>query len=168
VRDALEPGVARAWRLLADRLPDGLYLIGGSAVGVRLRIAAPATSTPSSAPTGSTLTPWSASSSRWGSCRRCALRAPFACGWAGRRSSSCTPTRAGRQEQLAPPEEIARIPVAALEDLMATKLKVLGERGEVRDDFDEDAPDDDNVPMPRAERTAWWRKRQARLLREGF
>jgi len=51
---------------------------------------------------------------------------------------------------------------------MATKLKVLGERGEVRDDFDEDAPDDDNVPMPRAERTAWWRKRQARLPREGF
>jgi hypothetical protein len=40
------------------------------------------------------------------------------------------------QERIAPPEEIARVLVAALEDLMATKLKVLGERQELRDYFD--------------------------------
>jgi hypothetical protein len=32
----------------------------------------------------------------------------------------------------------------------------------------DDVAEDDSVPMPRWEIVAWWRSRQARLLREGF
>lgn len=136
VRDALDPGVARAWRLLADHLPDGLYLAGGSAVGVRLRhrrsddldfffhadrIDLDALET--------TLTPLGFVTT---------LREPGTLRMRLEKTKIefLHADQGRRQQQLAPPDEIARIPVAALEDLMATKLKVLGERGELRDYFD--------------------------------
>lgn len=40
------------------------------------------------------------------------------------------------QRRLAPPVEIAGLRVASVEDLLAIKLKVIGDRGELRDYFD--------------------------------
>jgi hypothetical protein len=40
------------------------------------------------------------------------------------------------QRRLAPTRRIARIPVAAVDDILAMKLKVIGDRGELRDYFD--------------------------------
>ncbi|MGB2710368.1 MAG: nucleotidyl transferase AbiEii/AbiGii toxin family protein, partial [Conexibacter sp.] len=40
------------------------------------------------------------------------------------------------QRRLAPPRRIAGFPVAAVDDILAMKLKVIGDRGELRDYFD--------------------------------
>jgi len=37
VHEALPPAVARAWRLIVQHLPAGLYLAGGTATALRLR-----------------------------------------------------------------------------------------------------------------------------------
>jgi predicted nucleotidyltransferase component of viral defense system len=99
------------------------------------------------------------------------------------------------------------VPVASVKDLMAMKLKVLAERGELRDYYDvmqidqhggvsvedgvayyldryrldhasdalahliralgylEDADEDEALPVSKAELAAWWRGRQAELIR---
>lgn len=99
------------------------------------------------------------------------------------------------------------MPVASVKDLMAMKLKVLAERGELRDYYDvmqidqhggvsvedgvayyldryrldhasdalahliralgylEDADEDEALPVSKAELAAWWRGRQAELIR---
>jgi len=111
------------------------------------------------------------------------------------------------QQRLETPELIAGVPVAGLKDLMATKLKVLAERGELRDYYDvkcidehgevsledgvalflmryglsrasdalphlvralgylDDVADDESLPTSKTELAAWWRIRQAKLLR---
>jgi hypothetical protein len=110
-------------------------------------------------------------------------------------------------EQLAPPTEVAGLRIASMQDLMAMKIKVMAERGEMRDYFDvktidedggisveegielyierygvdptsssmrqlylamghlDDVEPDESLPISKEELAAWWRKRQAQVLR---
>lgn len=111
------------------------------------------------------------------------------------------------QHQLERPKLVAGVPVAGIKDLMAMKLEVLGERGELRDYYDvmqidehgdasvedgiafylerygldrtsdalphlirslgylEDTEEDEEVPMSKKDLAAWWRRRQAQVIR---
>jgi hypothetical protein len=114
---------------------------------------------------------------------------------------------AAPQRLLEEPSVVAGIRVAGLKDLLAMKLKVLSERGEMRDYFDvkaideqsslsvedgialfleryrlepssgalkallgamgylEDVEEDEALPLAKDELEAWWRKRQAAVIR---
>jgi hypothetical protein len=111
------------------------------------------------------------------------------------------------QRRLERPIVVAGLRVAGLKDLLAMKLKVLGERGEMRDYFDvktideqgplsveegislfleryrldpaseavpaliramgylDDVEEDEALPIPKDKLAAWWRKRQAEVVR---
>lgn len=111
------------------------------------------------------------------------------------------------QHQLEEAQNIGGVPLASLRDIMAMKLKVLAERGELRDYYDvmqideqggipvedgialflerygldaasqelhhlirslgylDDCEEDDEVPISKVELAAWWRKRQAEVIR---
>lgn len=136
VRAALSPEVARAWRKLQPILPDGLYLGGGTAAALRLghrisrdldflfhegAVDLDALERHLTA-IGAVVT----------------LRAPGTLRVLldGVKVEFLHADEVHPQHRIAPPEPIAGVPVASAKDLMAMKLKVLTDRGELRDYFD--------------------------------
>ncbi|WP_448060428.1 nucleotidyl transferase AbiEii/AbiGii toxin family protein [Cellulomonas hominis] len=133
LRDVLPGDTSTAWAVVAPVLPYGAYLAGGTAIAVHLRhrvsrdldffltepfdpehLAATLDGIGRFAPT---------------------LVAE------GTLNGVLDSTKvqfldASSQRVLAPTTEIAGVPVAALPDLLATTLKVIGDRGELRDYFD--------------------------------
>lgn len=116
-----------------------------------------------------------------------------------------------RQHLLGSPSTVGDMQIADIRDLMAMKLKVTSERGELRDYYDvkeieerggvsvedgialfrerygldraspaisqliaslgylDDCDEDESLPMSKSELAEWWRKRQAKLIRDlGF
>jgi hypothetical protein len=110
-------------------------------------------------------------------------------------------------KQLAPSTEVAGLRIASMQDLMAMKIKVMAQRGEMRDYFDvktideqggisveegielyaerynidpasdlmrqlylamgylDDVEEDESLPTSKEDLAAWWRHRQAQVLR---
>lgn len=206
-REALSPAVERAWRRIVPHLPPQLYLGGGTATALYLHhrvshdldffyhehsVDLDALERELTA-LGAAVT----------------LRAPgtlrMQVGDAKVEFLHADEERP--QHQIEPPKVLAGVPVAGIKDLMAMKLKVLAERGELRDYYDvmqidehggasvedgiafflerygldrasdalphlirslgylDDAEEDEEVPMSKADLAAWWRRRQAQLTR---
>jgi hypothetical protein len=129
----IPPETARAWATLAPLLPPDAYLAGGTgfAAHVQHRVSRDLDLFFHADVDLDALRQWLA------------------------RSGSFAPTRIGDgvldgvldgakvqflhargQRRLAPTRRIAGIPVAGVEDILAMKLKVIGDRGELRDYFD--------------------------------
>lgn len=207
VRDALPADAARAWCKLASHLPEALYLAGGAAAALRLhhrvsqdldffyhrRAVDLAALERELATLGFAVT----------------YRAPGTLrGLLGTtKVEFLHADEAGAQKRLEQPELVAGVRVAGFKDLMAMKLKVLAERGDLRDYYDvmrideqggvsvedgialylerygldrasdalghlvralgylEDADEDESLSTSKAELTAWWRRRQAQVIR---
>lgn len=136
VRDALPPAVARAWALLAPHLPDGLYLAGGTATAIHLHHRRSNDLDFFFHGNEVDLDGLQEELSKLGAAVD--LRSP------GTLRVYIGPTKveffhadeARAQPVLVPPTEIADVQVADIRDLMAMKLKVLYERGELRDYYD--------------------------------
>ncbi|MBA3808164.1 MAG: nucleotidyl transferase AbiEii/AbiGii toxin family protein [Solirubrobacterales bacterium] len=137
LRAALAPGTAEVWQTLAPHLPGTLYLGGGTAVAVHLRHRWSAdldffyhgSSVDLDALSNqlSDLGTFAATRHAPGT-----LRGLFA----GIKVEFLHADQVRPQILLREPTRIAGLRVAALEDLMAMKLKVIGDRGEARDYFD--------------------------------
>jgi Nucleotidyl transferase AbiEii toxin, Type IV TA system len=133
----LAPGTAEVWESLAPYLPTSLYLGGGTAVAVHLRHRESAdldffyhdssVELDELAEQLSSLGPFAITRRAPGT-----LRGLFA----GIKVEFLHADEVRRQILLREPTEVAGLRVAALEDLMAMKLKVIGDRGEARDYFD--------------------------------
>lgn len=137
LRVALAPGTAETWEALALHLPAALYLGGGTAVAVHLRHRESAdldffyhnssVELDKLAEHISGLGPFAIT--------RCApgtLRGLFG----DTKVEFLHADEVRPQLLLREPTEVAGLRIAALEDLMAMKLKVIGDRGEARDYFD--------------------------------
>jgi predicted nucleotidyltransferase component of viral defense system len=204
----LPPGTARAWRALAQKLPDQLYLGGGTAVAVHLRhresrdldffFHDSAVDLQALAKELSTTGDFALTSESTGT-----LRGLF-------RETKVEFFHADEgapQHLLEQTQTVSGLRVAGLKDLMAMKLKVVGDRGELRDYYDikaieqqagltvedgialyterygiagtsdtlphvvsalgylDDIEEDDALPIGKDELAAWWKTRQARLVR---
>jgi Nucleotidyl transferase AbiEii toxin, Type IV TA system len=137
LRAALAPGTAEAWEALAPHLPAALYLGGGTAVAVHLRHRESADLDFFYHDSSVELDKLAAQLSRLGPfaiTRRApgTLRGLFA----GTKVEFLHADEVRPRVLLREPSEVAGLRVAALEDLMAMKLKVIGDRGEARDYFD--------------------------------
>ncbi len=208
LRDVLPPDAQKAWTLLAPILPPTLYLGGGTGVAVHLkhresrdldffyhrgavdlgRLAEQV------AGAGSFAVTEVASGT---------LRGLFG----ATKLEFLHADETAPQTQLEEPTVVAGIRVAGLKDLIAMKLEVMGERGEMRDYFDvraldeqsplsveegialyleryrldpasgairaliramgylDDVEEDEALPIAKDELAAWWRKRQAEVIR---
>jgi predicted nucleotidyltransferase component of viral defense system len=137
LRSTLSPETARSWETLAPHLPGSLYLGGGTAVAVHLRhrlsVDLDFFYHDSSVDLDAlieeieSLGPFAVTRRAPGT-----LRGLFA----GTKVEFLHADEVRRQVLLREPSTIAGLRVAALEDLMAMKLKVIGDRGEARDYFD--------------------------------
>lgn len=137
LRAALAPGTAEAWEALAPHLPAALYLGGGTAVAVHLRHRESAdldffyhhssVELDTLAERLSRVGPFAITSRAPGT-----LRGLFD----GTKVEFLHADEVRPQLLLREPTGVAGLRVAALEDLMAMKLKVIGDRGEARDYFD--------------------------------
>jgi predicted nucleotidyltransferase component of viral defense system len=136
VRDALTPAVARAWRLIAPHLPDGLYLAGGTATALRLHHRRSNDLDFFFHDNSVDLDTLEAALSKIGAAVD--LRSPGTLRvYVGdTKIEFFHADEARQQHQLAAPSTIGDVPVADIRDLMAMKLKVLAERGELRDYYD--------------------------------
>ncbi|MFZ0179578.1 MAG: nucleotidyl transferase AbiEii/AbiGii toxin family protein [Candidatus Dormiibacterota bacterium] len=137
LRATLAAGTAEAWEALAPHLPASLYLAGGTAVAVHLRHRKSADLDFFYHRSSVDLDRLAEQLPRLGAfaiTRRApgTLRGLFA----GTKVEFLHADEARPQVLLREPIEIAGLRVAALEDLMAMKLKVIGDRGEARDYFD--------------------------------
>jgi predicted nucleotidyltransferase component of viral defense system len=131
--DVLPTATARVWPVLAQVLPAGAALYGGTALAVRLRhrqsrdldffFDAPLDLVALSDTLG-TLGAFAVET-----LREDTLNGYF-------ESARVQFLASTGQRPLEPTTEIVGIPVASLRDLAATKLKVVGDRGELRDYFD--------------------------------
>jgi Nucleotidyl transferase AbiEii toxin, Type IV TA system len=205
----LPKDTAHAWQALREVLPDRLYLIGGTAVAVHLghrqsrdldffsherAIDLDALAKELEALPGFLLTHTSAGTLK---------------GLLGETKVELFVELDDKHPQraLEAAEAVAGLYVASLRDLAAMKLKVIGDRGEMRDYFDlklieeqggitienglllflerygpdprgpalghivralgylDDVEEDDGLPVTKQELAAWWRKRQAALVR---
>lgn len=134
LRKVLPPDTERAWAALAGHLPDHLYLGGGTAVAVHLNhresrdldffFHDPSVDLVQLQKTLQRLGSFAGGIEGEGT-----LRGLFG-------ATKIEAFNASALKQLRQPIEIAGLKVAALEDLLAMKLKVLAERGEMRDYFD--------------------------------
>lgn len=207
VRDALPPPVARAWRLIAPHLPAGVYLAGGTATALRLHHRRSNDLDFFFHENAVDLDALEAELSKLGAAVD--LRSPGTLRvYVGETKVEFFHADEARpQHPLAPPSTIGDVPVADIRDLMAMKLKVLAERGELRDYCDvkeieeregvsvedgialfrerygldqaspairqlimalgylDDCDEDESLPMSKRELADWWRKRQAKLIR---
>lgn len=137
LRATLAPGTAETWEALAPHLPASLYLGGGTAVAVHLRHRESAdldffyhdssVELDQLADQLSGVGPFAITRRAPGT-----LRGLFA----DTKVEFLHADEVRPQVLLREPTEIAGLRVAALEDLMAMKLKVIGDRGEARDYFD--------------------------------
>jgi Nucleotidyl transferase AbiEii toxin, Type IV TA system len=137
LRAILAPGTAEAWEALAPHLPAALYLGGGTAVAVRLRhrvstdldffyhgSAVDLDELAGRLPTLGSFAPTRRADGT--------LRGLFG----ATKVEFLHADEVRRQVLLQQPTVIDGMRVAALEDLMAMKLKVICDRGEARDYFD--------------------------------
>jgi len=137
LRAALAPGTAETWEALAPHLPAALYLGGGTAVAVHLRHRESAdldffyhnssVELDKLAEQLSSLGPFAITRRAPGT-----LRGLFD----GTKVEFLHADEVHPQVLLREPTQVAGLRVATLEDLMAMKLKVIGDRGEARDYFD--------------------------------
>lgn len=207
VTDAIPTDVQKAWVTIAALLPDGAYLAGGTAAALRLHHRQ--SQDLDFFYHDDALDLDALADSLIGAGAAITERAP------GTLKVLIGQTKveflhadqARPQRRLAQPEIVAGLPVASAKDLMAMKLKVLAERGELRDYYDvkelddqsvvrleegiqhwmarydvdrtsnalqrlivslgylDDVEDDAAVPMSKSDLAAWWKARQARLLK---
>jgi hypothetical protein len=133
----LPPGTARAWRALAQKLPDQLYLGGGTAVAVHLRHRESrdldfffhdgAVDLQALAKELFTTGDFALTSESAGTLR----------GLFGETKVEFFHADEGApQHLLEQTQTVSGLRVAGLKDLMAMKLKVVGDRGELRDYYD--------------------------------
>ncbi len=205
----LPADTAQAWQALREVLPDELYLIGGTAVAVHLghresrdldffsherTMDLDALAKRLEALPGFLVTHRSAGTLK---------------GLLGETKVEVFVDLDGEHPQraLQAPAKVAGLHVASLRDLAAMKLKVIGDRGEMRDYFDlklieedggvtvedglvlfferygadprgpalghivralgylDDVEADESLPITKEKLAAWWRKRQAALVR---
>jgi hypothetical protein len=143
LRATLGAGTAEAWEAFAPHLPPALYLAGGTGVAVHLHHRKSAdldffyhhssVDLDRLAEQLSRLGPFAITRRAPGT-----LRGLFA----GTKVEFLHADEVRPQVLLREPIEVAGLRVASLEDLMAMKLKVIGDRGEARDYFDAMAIDD--------------------------
>lgn len=133
LRAVLPPETARAWRDLAPLLPPGAYLAGGTGLAAHIyhRVSRDLDLFFHEAIDLDALREQLAATRRF---------APTRIGdgvldgvLAGAKVQFL---HARGQRRLAPTRHVAGIPVASVEDILAMKLKVIGDRGELRDYFD--------------------------------
>lgn len=136
VRQALPQGVARAWMLLAPHLPDGLYLAGGTATAIHLHHRRSNDLDFFFHGNAVDLDALEKELSQLGVAVD--MRSPGTLRiYVGKTKVEFFHADEARtQHLLVPPSEIADLQVADIRDLMAMKLKVLAERGELRDYYD--------------------------------
>jgi hypothetical protein len=207
IQDALSPAVRRTWKRIAPYLPAHVYLGGGTAVAIYLhhRVSRDLDFF------------YHGDSLDLGALERdlksigaaVMLRAPgtlrVQIGEA--KVEFLHADEKAPQHQIEKPMEVGGVPLADIRDIMAMKLNVLSERGELRDYYDvmqiderggvsvedgiafflerygldaaseplhhlirslgylDDCEDDEAVPMSKHDLAAWWRKRQAELIR---
>jgi Nucleotidyl transferase AbiEii toxin, Type IV TA system len=137
LRATLAPGTAEVWEALAPHLPTTLYLGGGTAVAVHLHHRKSADLDffyHHSSVDLDSLAEQLLGLGSFAITRRApgTLRGLFA----DTKVEFLHADELRPQVLLREPTEIAGLRVAALEDLMAMKLKVIGDRGEARDYFD--------------------------------
>jgi hypothetical protein len=136
LRDALPTDAARTWELLAARLPDALYLGGGAAAALRLRHRVSQDLDFFYHRGAVDLEQLEEGLSELGFA--VTHRAPGTL----RGVVGATKVEFLHADQVRPqrlleaPDTIGGLRVAGLKDLMAMKLKVLAERGELRDYYD--------------------------------
>ncbi len=207
VQDALSPAVARAWKQIAPYLPAQLYLGGGTAAAIYLHHRVSRDLDFFYHESSLSLDALERDLIRLGAV--VTLRAPgtLRVQIGEVKVEFLHADESAPQQLIEEPRNIGGLPLASLQDIMAMKLEVLAERGELRDYFDvmqidqqggisvedgialflkryrldaaseplhhlirslgylEDCEDDEDVPMSRQELTAWWRKRQAEVIR---
>jgi hypothetical protein len=136
IRDALPPAVARAWQLIAPHLPDGLYLAGGTASALHLHHRRSNDLNFFFHDNSVDLNALEAELSKLGTAID--LRSPGTLRvYLGETKVEFFHADETRQQHLlAEPSTIGEVQVADIRDLMAMKLKVLAERGELRDYYD--------------------------------
>jgi hypothetical protein len=133
----LPPDTALTWETIARIVPPTAYLGGGTAIAVHLEHRVSRDLDSSFTITASISTSWPSCCPRPGRsrspsappARSTACSPPPGC-------SSCTRTRCARSGCSSQPQQVDGLPVAQISDLMAMKLKVVGDRGELRDYFD--------------------------------
>lgn len=199
---------ARAWQTLAPMLPKELYLVGGTAIAVHLKHRESRDLDfffHSNAVDLDALAAELQKLSRFSVTRQ---GAGTLCGVLGEtKVEFFHADEGGTQHLLEEPTIVSGLRIAGLKDLMAMKLKVIGDRGELRDYFDvklieeaghitvedglalylgrhgltpqhetidhiiralgylDDVIEDDMLPMSKHDLAAWWKTRQARLIR---
>jgi len=208
LRVVLPPGTVRAWQELAPKLPNQLYLGGGTAVAVHLAHRESrdldfffhdhAVNLNALAEQLSSTGDFATTSESAGTLRGL---------YADTKVELFHADEGRPQHLLEEPTTVGGLRVAGLKDLMAMKLKVVGDRGELRDYYDiktieqqtgltvedglalfterydvsstsetirhivtalgylDDIEEDDALPIGKDELVAWWRTRQARLVR---
>lgn len=136
VRDALPPAVARTWRLIAPHLPVGVYLAGGTATALHLHHRRSNDLDFFFHDNAVDLDALETELSKLGAAVD--LRSPGTLRvYVGKtKVEFFHADEAKQQHPLAPPWTIGDVQVADIRDLMAMKLKVLAERGELRDYYD--------------------------------
>ena len=136
VREALTPAVAHAWRQVAPILPEGMYLGGGTGTALRLHHRRSRDLDFFYHDSSADLDALEEQLNDLGAATT--LRSPGTLRMmvGSAKVEFLHADETGRQHRLEAPEVIAGIPVAGLQDLMAMKLKVLAERGELRDYYD--------------------------------
>lgn len=209
LRQTLPAATARTWGALSPHLPGELYLAGGTAIAVHLRHRKSsdldffyhdaAVDLDELAERLLALGPFAVTRQASGT-----LRGVF--GETKVEFLHADEVRA--QRLLEEPTVVAGLRVAGRRDLMAMKLKVIGDRGELRDYFDvmrldqegsisledgiplfleryglspadealthlvrglgylDDITEDEALPIGKEDLSAWWRRRQAKLVRE--
>jgi len=133
VRAILPAGTARAWLVLREYLPPSLVLYGGTALAVRLghRVSRDLDFV-YSGPLD--LTGWRRTLESLGTFAVVSEHPDTLNGVFN--DTKVQFLRVHDQDALDPPSVIAGIKVAGLRDIAATKLKVIADRGELRDYFD--------------------------------
>lgn len=133
LRAVLTPPTAQTWMALVGNLPDGAYLVGGTGIAAHLghRV-----SRDLDFFVGEPFEPQRLARrlERLGRFVPTQLDAGTLNGYLG--ETRIQFLDASDQYPVEPIAEIGAIPVAGLRDLLATKLKVIGDRGELRDYFD--------------------------------
>ncbi len=133
LRRVLPPATRRAWEAIVPGLPEGAYLVGGTAIAAHLghresRDLDVFTTVPFDPHTVD------AALGRIGAFQRTSIDEGTLNGVY--EATKIQVLDASAQALLEPPTTIAGLAVAGLGDLLATKLKVIGDRGELRDYLD--------------------------------
>lgn len=133
LRGVLPPGTARSWQTIAPAVPGNAYLAGGTALAVHLRhrvsrdldfFVESSFDVEALAEKLASLGPFAPTLATEGT-----LNGVF-------EATKVQFLEASSQHNLMEPERFAGVRVASIPDLLATKLKVIADRAELRDYFD--------------------------------